>query len=75
MKTKEFINELLTSAISSKASDIFFFPKKETMVVQFRTNQGVITQTDLSLNEGQETISPSIRSSPPSSPGTRTTTG
>ena len=56
MKTKEFINELLTSAISSKASDIFFFPKKETMVVQFRTNQGVITQTDLSLNEGQETI-------------------
>lgn len=40
MKTKEFINELLTSAISCKASDIFFFPKKENMIVQFRTNQG-----------------------------------
>ncbi|NRO06740.1 hypothetical protein IMAU30078_01519 [Lactobacillus helveticus] len=29
MKTKEFINELLTSAISCKASDIFFSEKGE----------------------------------------------
>ena len=41
MKTKKIINELLVSAVANKVSDIFFFPKREETVVEFRTIRGV----------------------------------
>lgn len=56
MKIKEIINELLTSAITHKVSDIFFFPKREQLVMQFRTHQDVITRKVFSLSEGQEIV-------------------
>lgn len=56
MQVKEVINKLLVSAIARKTSDIFFFPKKEEVVVDYRTNTGVIKQQTYSLTEGQEII-------------------
>lgn len=56
MQVKEVINELLVSAIQCKASDIFFFPKKEKVEVAFRTNKGAVSQQSYSLAEGQEII-------------------
>ncbi|MDH5099985.1 competence type IV pilus ATPase ComGA [Lactobacillus kefiranofaciens] len=56
MKTKEIINELLALAISQKASDIFFFPKREKIVVDFRLSQGTIRQKTFALSAGQEII-------------------
>ncbi len=53
---KEIIKKLLVSAIELKASDIFFFPKKESVVVDYRTYSGVIRQRSYSLSEGQEII-------------------
>ncbi|WP_297951452.1 competence type IV pilus ATPase ComGA [uncultured Lactobacillus sp.] len=56
MKTREVVNELLISAITKRASDIFFFPKKEGLVVEFRTEKGVIEQTTFSTDFGKEVI-------------------
>lgn len=56
MKAKEIVNELLLAAIKAKASDIFFFPKKENLAVEFRTGKGVIEQTTFSLDVGKEII-------------------
>lgn len=56
MTIKEIINQLLTSAISKQVSDIFFFPKREKIVVEFRTSHGVEQQKAFPLNEGQEII-------------------
>lgn len=56
MKTKEIINELLVSAVADKVSDIFFFPKREETVVEFRTIKGVERQKSFPQNEGQEII-------------------
>ena len=42
MKIKEIVSELLIEAIKVKASDIFFFPKKENLMVKFRTGKGLI---------------------------------
>lgn len=56
MKVKEIVNELLTYAILRKASDIFFFPAKENIIVQLRTSEGVTTHTEFSLDSGQEII-------------------
>lgn len=56
MKPKEVVNELLVAAISYQASDIFFFPKMDEVIVEFRTNQGLIRQNELSLTQGQEAI-------------------
>ena len=56
MQVKEIIKKLLVSAIELKASDIFFFPKKESIVVDYRTHSGVIRQRSYSLSEGQEII-------------------
>lgn len=56
MKTKELINQLLTQAIAQQASDIFFFPKREKVTVDFRTGQGIVRQAEFSLAQGQEVI-------------------
>lgn len=56
MKVKEVINRMLVSAISNKVSDIFFFPKRNETVVEFRTRHGVERQVAFSMNEGQEII-------------------
>ncbi len=56
MKTKKIINELLVSAVANKVSDIFFFPKREETVVEFRTIRGVERQKSFPINEGQEII-------------------
>ena len=56
MKTKKIINELLVSAVANKGSDIFFFPKREETVVEFRTIRGVERQKSFPINEGQEII-------------------
>ena len=49
MKIKEIVSELLIEAIKVKASDIFFFPKKENLMVKFRTGKGLIEYAGLSL--------------------------
>lgn len=56
MKTKEIINQLLDAAIFQRASDIFFFPKKNEILVELRTNEGIFKQVSFSENEGQEII-------------------
>lgn len=56
MKTKELINQLLIQAITQQASDIFFFPKREKVTVDFRTGQGIVRQAEFSLAQGQEVI-------------------
>lgn len=56
MKIKEIVSELLIEAIKVKASDIFFFPKKENLMVKFRTGKGLIEYAGFTLETGKEII-------------------
>lgn len=56
MKIKEIVSELVIEAIKVKASDIFFFPKKENLMVKFRTGKGLIEYAGFTLETGKEII-------------------
>ncbi|WEV43029.1 competence type IV pilus ATPase ComGA [Lactobacillus sp. ESL0684] len=56
MRIKEVVGNLIETAISKHASDIFFLPDDNQLLVNLRTLKGFTNQANFTENEGKEII-------------------
>lgn len=57
MKIKEFVEEILTKAVSQRASDLFIFPKSADYQLFMRNEEGIRSLQRVSLAQGKELLS------------------